>query len=42
VNETEVWTLPKGFGTTARFLFDEITGMQYGDKADRFQWLVNV
>lgn len=35
----ETWELPKGFGPTARLLFDEITAIQYGRKPDKFGWL---
>lgn len=40
--DIEVWTMPKGFGPTAKWLFDQITAIQYGEVPDRHQWLIKV
>lgn len=38
--EDEEWTISEGFGPTAEWLFNEISDIQYGEKEDRFNWLV--
>ncbi len=40
VNDREVWTIDKGFGPIAKYLYDEITGIQSGEKVDRHNWLL--
>lgn len=35
----ESWTLPKGYGPTAKMVYDEITSIQYGKVTDRMNWL---
>ncbi|MCM2324096.1 MAG: branched-chain amino acid aminotransferase [Oligoflexia bacterium] len=40
--ENEIWEMKKGFGPTARMLFDEITSIQYGETPDRFHWLQKI
>ncbi len=32
----------RGIGPFAKSLFDEITGIQYGEKEDRFGWIYNL
>lgn len=38
----EVWELSKGFGPTAKALYDRITAIQYGEQADQFGWLQGI
>ncbi|MBX3017729.1 MAG: branched-chain amino acid aminotransferase [Bdellovibrionaceae bacterium] len=38
----EVWELPKGFGPTAKRLYERITSIQYGEAPDTFGWLQEI
>ena len=38
----EEWTIESGFGEVAKWLFEEISDIQYGDKEDRFGWLKSI
>lgn len=40
--EQETWELPKGFGPTAKSLFDRITAIQSGESPDPHGWMVSI